>query len=279
MYNFIQGRIMRKLLCLSLTILLANSAFAAKDAVVAKVNGVEIKQSELLQAYNQNLLYVSDKVVTKEKVLNDLINRILGVQRAKKAKLQNNAVVKKKMEDILYHAQVSKDLEQRLNKIVVTDKDVQEYYKKFPEYRTAHILLRVKVQPTKEEWEGALKKALEINEALKMKPEKFSELANKFSTGTTASVGGDLGFRPAINLAPEYFKAINGKKDGYITTPIRTQFGYHIIKVIAKKDFKSINQGLYKKIVYDKKRDAILDQYFSELRKSAKVSIDKKFLK
>lgn len=262
-----------------LSILLAYSVQAQNDPVVATVNGIKIKKSELDKKFYQNLLFVSDKVVTKKKVLNDIINRELGIQRAKNKKLQNDPVVKEKMEDVLYHAQISKDLEPQLKKIVVTDDDIKKYYSANPEYRTAHILFRVRAKPEKNEALAAQKKAMEVYQSLKQSPDKFAELANRYSQSSTAANGGDMGFQPAVRMAPEYFKAINGKPDNYITSPVRSQFGYHIIKVLAKKDFGSINTALYKKIVYDKKRDQILEKYFDGLQKGASINVDEKYLK
>ncbi|CAM9935886.1 unnamed protein product [Chrysoparadoxa australica] len=263
---------------LFITLFLSFNAFAESDPTVASVNGVKVKKSELDKAYYQNILFVSDKVVTKEKVLNDIINKILGVQRAKKGGLDKDPVVREKMEDVLYHAQISKDLEPELKKIVVTDEDVKAYYSENPEYRTAHILFRVRAKPSKEEALAAQEKSMEVYQALKNNPDKFGELANRYSQSNTAPNGGDLGFQPAIRMAPEYFRAIKGKPDGYISPPIRTQFGYHIIKVLSVKEFGSINTALYKKIVYDKKRDKILEGYFNNLQKNASINITKKYL-
>lgn len=254
------------------------SSYAQNDPVVATVNGVKIKKSELDKQYYQNLLYVSDKVVTKKTVLDDMVNRVLGIQRAKSQKLNQDPVVKEKMEDVLYHAQISKDLEPKLKKIVVTDDDVKAYYATHPEYRTAHILFRVRAKPDKNEALAAQKKSMEVYESLKQNPDKFAELANRYSQSSTATNGGDMGFQPAVRMAPQYFNAINGKPDGYISPPVRTQFGYHIIKVLSKKDYGSINTALYKKIVYDRKRDKILDEYFDGLQKGASVKIDEKLL-
>ncbi|PIP92838.1 MAG: hypothetical protein COW00_05915 [Bdellovibrio sp. CG12_big_fil_rev_8_21_14_0_65_39_13] len=268
---------MTKLLALAL--LISNFSFAQeKDPVVAKVNNVEIRKSVLEQAFVQNMMFVSDKVVTKEKVLLDLVNRELGIMRAKQGKLDQDPIVKQKMEDVLYHAQVSKDLEPKLKKIVITDDDVKKYYSSYPEYRTAHILLRVRAQPDENEWQAAQNKALQIYEALKKKPELFSELANKYSQSTTAPTGGDMGFQPAVKVPPEYFQAIKGKEKGFISSPVRSQFGYHVIKVLGVKDFASANKDLYKKIVYDQKRDKILEDYYSELRSKASVVINKQYL-
>ena len=264
-------------ICLSLLF----SGFTwANDAkkIVATVNKVSITHEELEQAYSQNLLFVSNKKVTRKSVLDNLINRILGIERAKKAKLQNSPIVKKKMEDVLYHAQISKELEPLLKKIPeITDKDVRNYYKNNPEYRTANILLRVRPQPEEKEWQAALLQARKIYLALKKDPKKFSEYAKKYGQSSSAPQGGELGFQPAVRLAPEYFRAIKGRKPGYISPPVKTQFGYHIIKVIEVQKFSSINKNTYKKIVYDAKRDKIMQKHFEKMRKKAKITLNVKF--
>jgi len=271
---------MKKLLVIA-TLIISSSLIAAKkkDPVVATVNGKAIHKSIFDEAFKQNLQFVSKKPVSKEKVLYDLINRELGIKRAKDNKIDADPVVIKKMEDIMYHAQISKDLEPVLKKIEVSDKDVKTYYENNKEYRTAHILLRVRVTPTKDEVRAAQDQAFKLYEQLKSKPDKFSQLANKFSQSSTAPNGGDLGFQPSVRLAPEYFKAIKGRTVGHITPPVRTQFGYHIIKILAVKDYKSINSALYKKLVYDNKRDSILEGYFKGLREKAKITINKEVLK
>ena len=249
------------------------------EAVVATVNGVEIKKGQLDQAFEQNLMYVSDKIVTKERVLNDIINREIGVKKAKDAGLQNDPIVKTKMEDVLYHAQISKDLEKKLLAITVSDKEAQEYYSKNKEYRTAHILFRVRVSPDKGETEEAMKKSIEVYRMVSAEPQKWAELANKYSQSSTAPAAGDLGYLPAVKYAPEYFKAINGRPNGYIAPPVRTQFGYHVVKVIGVREWKEVDPALYKKIVYDQKRDKILEEYFADARKTAKITINKEWLK
>ncbi len=272
-------------LLMAATFLVSISTFAqaqqkaAVDPVVATVNGVEIKKTQLDQAFEQNLMFVSDKVVTKEKVLYDIINREIGVEKAKQEKLNEDPVVKAKMEDVLYHAKISKDLEKKLQGIIVTDKEAQDYYAKNKEYRTAHILFRIRVTPEKAETEEAMKKALEVYKQLQAKPQLWPELANKYSQSSTAPSGGDMGYLPAVKYAPEYFKAINGKANGFISAPVRTQFGLHIIKVLGVHEWKEVDPAIYKKIVYDQKRDKMLDEYFAESRKGAQIKINKEFLK
>lgn len=262
------------------TFLVSLKTFAVdKNSVVATVNGRQITLERLDQTHKENLLFVGPKAVTKERTLNDLINRELGIERARKGRLDRDAVVKRKMEDVMYHAQISKDLEPQFKKIKVNDQEVEEYYKGNPEYRTAHILFRMRTNASKPEREEAMKRALEVYSSLRKDPNKFAELANKYSQTTAAPNGGDVGFQPAGQYAPEYFKAIKGKSIGHITPPVRTYFGIHIIKVLGVKKFSEINKPLYQKIIYDQKRDGIMEKYFQGMRKSASISINKPLLK
>jgi parvulin-like peptidyl-prolyl isomerase len=112
---------------------------------------------------------------------------------------------------------------------------------------------------------------MEIYTVLQKEPESFAKYANKFSQTSAAPVGGDLGFQPPTRLAPEFFEAIRGQKVGYISKPVRTQMGYHIIKILGVKSYDQIDKNLYKKIIYDTKRDAMIENYFKGLAKGADV--------
>jgi parvulin-like peptidyl-prolyl isomerase len=109
-------------------------------------------------------------------------------------------------------------------------------------------------------------------------PDSFATLANKFSQTSNAPVGGDLGFQPPTRLAPEYFQAIKGQKVGFVSKPVRTQMGFHVIKLIGIKDYEQIDKNLYKKIIYDNKRDQILANYFKNLQKAADIKINNQLL-
>lgn len=270
--------ILAALLLLNLNIS-AKDKDQAKDPVVATVNGKTIKRSTLYKYHQDNLRFVrSHKQVTLENSLNDLINRIIGIDRAKKNKLDKNPRVIKKMNDILYHAQISKDLEGQLKKIKVSDKEVEKYYQEHPEYRTAQILFRLRAVPSEEEVKETFEKAVKIHNEVSKKPDAFLEYASRFSQSSSAVDGGDLGYQPKTRLTPQYYAAIKGKKIGTITKPFRTQYGIHIVKILGKKTAEQINKDMYKKIIYDIKRDKIVDNYFAGLRKKANIKIEKKHL-
>jgi hypothetical protein len=86
------------------------SSFAAKikDVVVAEVNGISIYKSTLLKYHEQNLKVVrGNKKITINSSLNDLVDRIIGIQSGKENKIDQQPNIIKKMNDIVYHAQIS----------------------------------------------------------------------------------------------------------------------------------------------------------------------------
>lgn len=261
---------MKKLSIAVFAAMMALPVFAQKD-VVATVNGKAITKKQFEEYHLQNLKFVGQRKITKEVSLQDLINRELGIQKAKKTGLDKDPTVIAKQEDILFHAQTSKDLEGELKKITVSDDDVKKYYDSNKEYRTAHILYRLRAEPSPEEVKSGYEQTMGIYAQLQKTPDDFAKLANKYSQTSAAPVGGDLGFQPPTRLAPEYFEAINGQKVGFISKPVRTQMGFHIIKVLGVKSYDQIDKNLYKKIIYDKKRDAIIENYFKNLAKGADI--------
>lgn len=249
------------------------------NAIVAEVNDKTITKSELLKYHSQNLNFVQmNQQVTVEKSLEDMINKIVGVDRAKKNNLDKNPVVIRKFEDILYHAQISRDLDQELLKIKVSDDEVVKYYKENPEYRTAHILFRMRTQPSKEEVAKNLDESLQVYKMVLEKPDQFEDFAMTYSQSSANVNGGDLGFQPKTRLTPEYYNEIKNKKIGYISKPFRSQYGYHIVKVLGVKSYDQIDKDMYKKIIYDIKRDKVLNDYFKSLQKKAKIKINKNVL-
>ena len=261
---------MKKLAVISLATMMVLPAFAQKD-VVATVNGRVITKKQFEEYHLQNLKFVGQRQITKEVSLQDLINRELGIIKAKKSGTDKDAAVIAKQEDILFHAQISKDLEGDLKKITVSDDDVKKYYEDNKEYRTAHILYRLRAEPTPDEVKAAYEQTMAIYAQLQKTPDDFAKMANKYSQTSAAPVGGDLGFQPPTRLAPEYFEAIKGQRAGFISKPTRTQMGYHIIKVLGVKSYDQIDKNLYKKIIYDRKRDALMDEYFKGLSKGVDI--------
>lgn len=270
------------LLVLTLVTSFLNFSFAkaSGDPVVATVNGKEITKSVLLSYHKQNLNYIQNsRKVTIEDSLNDLIDRIIGVQDARKNNIHQRPEVIKKMNDVVYHAYISEELTPKLKEISISDNDIKKYYDEYPEYKTSQILLRLRTNPSKEDVTSAFELANKIYTEAKKDVKKFPSLAKKYGQTTTALTGGDMGYQPRVRLSPEYYEAIKGQKTNFVTKPFRTQYGVHVVLVEGKKEYKQIDKKLYEKILYDVKKEDILKKYFAQKRSQAKLKINKNELK
>lgn len=248
-----------------------------ENPVVAEVGEYKIRKATLMKYHAQNLNFVrSNKTITLESSLNDLINRTIGIQKGKANNLHKQPTVIKKLNDIIYHAQISKDLTPQFKKIgKVSDSEVLAYCKENPEYRTSQILHRLRTQPSKKDVGEAFELALSVYNEVSKKPDNFSKLAKKYSQTQNSKVGGDLGFQPRPRLSKEFYEQIKDKKKGFITKPFRTQYGVHIVMVTDIKDCKEVEKNMYKKIIYDTKRDKIIEDYFTKLRAESKIKLYK----
>jgi parvulin-like peptidyl-prolyl isomerase len=95
--------------------------------------------------------------------------------------------------------------------------------------RASHVLIRIENNDSAK----ALKEAKDVYAAAK-RGEDFAELARKHSKDGSASQGGDLGWFGKGRMVPPFEDAAFKAKAGQIVGPVRTQFGYHVIKVVAR---------------------------------------------
>ena len=129
--------------------------------------------------------------------------------------------------------------------IPVTDEIVQGYYEEnkgqfiIPESRHAkHILISVEAD-TPEADSIAQKTLTEVQEKLAA-GESFEELAKVYSKDPgSAQTGGDLGTFEQGMMVPEFDEAVFSMKEGEVSSPVKTEFGYHLIKLVKIEPKKS----------------------------------------
>ena len=198
-----------------------------ENKTLAVVDGREVTQTdlyELLQTLGQNAGNFQDEVGQKQ-LINELIMQEL---------LYSEAVAKGLDKDPEYLAALERmqktllkqyALNKLLTSVEVTEEEAQSYFEthqaSFKKSETAsarHILVS-----TEAEAQSIL---TEINAGL-----DFKEAASKYSSCPSKADGGNLGEFTRGRMVPEFDQAVFAMKAGEIAGPVKTQFGYHLIKL------------------------------------------------
>jgi len=194
---------------------------ARADAVIAQVQKQAAARGQQLPPDIDKL--VRDKVVTDEILVQEAERRGLGASNDYKQQME---IARQSILIGLLAADVDK-------KAAVTDAEIQAEYDKFKaqssgtEYRVRHILVE------KEDEAKAIIAQLKAGA-------KFEDLAKKNSKDPgSAENGGDLDFANAGAYVPEFSQAMTKLTKGqYTDVPVKTQFGYHIIRLEDTREAK-----------------------------------------
>ena len=178
-------------------------------------------------------------------------------------------------------------------KSIITDKEIEKYYDEeiFGDISASHILIKSEYDDNasdkekKEAEKKALKEAKEVIAKLK-KGEDFAELAKEYSDDSSNSKSGgklaDFNHGQMVEAFEDAAKEL--KVGSYTTTPVKTEFGYHIILKTAQKDkpaLKEVKDDIISDLTDEKlKDDSTLEvTALVELRKKHKVEIQDKDIK
>ena len=275
------------------------------DRVVVVINDDVITLTEFMESANKNGINL-DEPGTDYKYLEQIIDKTIIEQEAEKAgvtvtdeevdetlkelKAQYNldeaqmkkALKKQNMSEANFKEQwrfqllTQKLIAKRIKgSIAVTDKEVEDYYRQTygdyeegggSEFRIAHILI-LNDSP------GAKQKATEIADKAKS-GEDFAKLAKEYSQDTmSAQSGGDLGYFKKGDLVESLEFAVKDVQVNEVVGPVLSPGGFHIIKVLDRKDSKTgIPQTYSQEIrtnLYNQKAEAMLKTYLADIKESA----------
>lgn len=267
-------------LLISILMLISATSFAQKSTeVVAQVG----KKSITVEDFNKKYSEIKSQTInppSKEQFLEDLVRYEVGLQEAEKRNLQKDPVVQERFDQEMYKALLEKDIGPRVQKIQVSDKEMQDWYAKNPELRTSHILIEFKPGATPAQIAEAKKRAVEIFEEVKKSKRPFEELVKLYSDDALSKqAGGDIGWQSRVTLVPNYYEAAANMKVGEIKGLIETQFGFHILKLTGKRSFENANKRQIRAAVFDEKRKQIFNDYFDKLKKSYTIKENKSAIK
>ncbi|MEO6053604.1 MAG: peptidylprolyl isomerase [Chthoniobacterales bacterium] len=270
-----------------------------KEVQAAGVPLDSLSSDQKLAAYHQILdSLITDRLVEKQAAGIDVSQAEVD---AELAKIKSQFKSEQEFSDYLKKfkqtpASVQKEIKSALQwkkwidakiagKDTVDEKEARKFYdentKEFenPEMvRASHILILVPEGASPEvvkQKEAAAQKAL----ARAQKGEDFTALAKELSEEPGAKdSGGDLKFFAKNQMVPEFANAAFSQKVGDIGGPVRTQFGYHIIKVTEKKPAGTVSYDEAKKqligFLQNQKRKASVQAIIQDLRTKANVTVN-----
>ncbi|WP_174616204.1 peptidylprolyl isomerase [Virgibacillus ihumii] len=205
---------------------------------VVETNAGDVTKEEFYQAmkdrYGETVLrelvtveVLEDKYEVTEKEIDQEINKVkeqLGDKFETVLQQQgykNEEAFRKVIKiSLLQEAAVAEDIK-------ITEKELKQKYERMKtEIQASHILVKDK------------KTAKEVKQKLENGAD-FAKLAKEYSTDKgTAKKGGQLGYFSTGKMVPEFEDAAYNLKVGEVSDPVKSQFGYHIIKVTDKRDKK-----------------------------------------
>ena len=275
---------MNKVTMLLSTLLLTGSIASAKTLVT--VNGQAITQAdvnmELMRATQgrANQIPPARLAMFKKQILQQLIGKDIIFDNAKKSGILNSPEYKTEYKKLL--SRMKKELaiqvwqKKLLSSIKISNQELKDYYNKnqaeFKEpelVHARHILVKTKVKAEK------IISELKGLSGQKLK-EKFIELAKKDSTGPSGAKGGDLGYFAKGQMVPAFSSKVFSMKKGTITlTPVKTQFGYHVIyledkKPAMTKTFNEVKTFIEQRLKMEKFKK-VFKQKMDKLEKNAVI--------
>lgn len=202
-----------------------------QDPVLMKINGKDITRSEFEYIYNKNNSNNELDKKTLEEYVDLFINFKLKVAAAEEAGLDTTKAFKSEFQG--YRQQLVKPY---LTDESVDEKNALEVYNRLKEnVEASHILVRVAPDASEMEISEAYNKANKARQRI-LKGEAFDKVAREVSEDpSVAQNGGYLGYFTAMQMVYPFEDAAYNLKIGEVSEPVRTDFGYHVIKVTNRR--------------------------------------------
>lgn len=222
----------------SLTIVSISQVNAAshgktEDVVIATVNGSKIMKSSL-DGYLEILKKQKQGKATNEQAaIDDLVATEIALQEAKKSDILDRPESKKAISDYTRNILLQTWTKEKIASFKIDDAAIKEAYDErvtalaSKEFNARHILVK-----TEDE-------AKAVITAASADGADFAAIAKEKSTGPSGSNGGSLGWFKAQTMVPAFANAVKEMNKGDISKePVKTQFGYHVIKLEDSRDAK-----------------------------------------
>ncbi len=168
------------------------------------------------------------------------------------------------------------------SKVKIAEEDLKAEYARWAhdeaqeyEVHARHLVVSVAAKATQDQVDAAYRKAVGLMNEAKQPGVDFAELAKAKSEGSSAADGGDLGFFKRGVMAADFERAAFSLEEGGISEPIRTKFGWHVLKVeekraLAAPPLDEVRDQLRERMLRGQ-MEKYTEQYVQELRAAAVV--------
>ncbi|WP_342169901.1 peptidylprolyl isomerase [Rickettsia endosymbiont of Seladonia tumulorum] len=272
---------MKKLSIVLLSVsILSSIAFADNsDRVVATYTGGEVRESQIMKEFKPQLNLPSGETIKnfddfppqdQDKLIRIYVNNILLKKEVEKSNITSSKEFQEKLENAKNQL-AQKELLENYVKSNLTDKMFDEEYNKYvtslkgkEQIKVAHILVKSE------------KEANDLKNKLN-KGADFAKLAGESSLDkASATNGGVIGYillnQPG-QLVPEFENKAFALKVNEVSTPVKTDYGWHIIKVLEKKPVPIPTKEEAKMTIDNVLAAEILKKYISDLEAKADLKI------
>lgn len=267
-------------------------AEAFNDIIRKRTNGRRAMPPQVAQMYKERTLeqVIDDYLITKkldeagvkvseaevEATFAEFKERFPAEEEFANFLEQSGVSVPEIKEDMRKSERLKKHLEAAFD-AKVGDDEVKKYYDENPsqferpqQVQASHILLKIEEGKDDE----VLAKAKDLMKKARA-GEDFATLAKTHSEGPSAKTGGDLGYFPRGRMVPEFDKVAFELDKGDVSEPVKTRFGYHVIKVMdtreaGKETFEEAKEKIAGRLEGQKFRKAF-DAFRTSLREGAKI--------
>jgi peptidyl-prolyl cis-trans isomerase C len=248
------------------------AANANADTELAKVNQKTISRQDLLDALGSMNQPQRENVLkdmsARRQLFQQLVDQEVLAQEGEKLKLDETAEFKKAMATFRRQLLVSQVTAKKLAG-QGTPSEAKAYYESHKQdfsgdrVNVQHILLKDE------------KEAKDIAQKAKDSSNDFQVLAEKYSVDPNAKNNrGNAGWILKGTMAPEFTEAAFAAKEGSIVGPVKTSFGYHIIKVLAKQVGKPLDYNEIELQVQGVLRAKLTRKLIDDLRAHAQIKVD-----
>lgn len=248
-----------------------------RDSIVKRL----IEESLIAQEADRAKVSVDPKLLTEEF---EKYKAMFKTDERFQSYLKNARLTADKVKENLQRNLMLRVLLEKLSGDKVTDEEVRKYYaenqakyKVREQVRARHILLKVAKDATPEKIAEVKARADKLSaEARKNNTdEAFAALAKKNSEGPTAARGGDLSFFTRNRMVKEFDEKAFSMKVGEVSEPVKTRFGWHVIRVVERKDarmrsFDEVKDGIQRTLNNRMSRTA-RQKLIDRLRGQAKI--------